>query len=138
MQAAAAQGAVSLSERTETYAIRGATPAELRREMREKGPTGPGGRRFDGRTDWDVNWRYWYRRAGSQCKIDRTETSVRVTFIMPTWENERAATADALARWRRFVAKLQEHEDGHRRNGVDAAHEIDRTIAALPPEPSCD
>ena len=40
--------------------------------------------------------------------------------------------------WARYIAALELHEQGHRRHGVDAANEVDRAIAAMPPAGSCD
>jgi len=134
---AAAHAAVVLDERTEHYAINGASAADLRREMSANGPAGAGGRRFDGHTRWNVSWRYWYRQGGGRCAIERVETSVKVAVVMPKWDDGRAP-ADLRARWQRYYAALLEHEMGHRRHGVDAGNEIDRAIAALPPQSNCD
>ncbi len=40
-------------------------------------------------------------------------------------------------RWREYLAPLTEHENGHRKHGLDAAREIDRGIGALPAQANC-
>lgn len=129
---------VTLREDTRHYTIRGATAAELRGEMDAKGPRGGDGRRYDGYTRWHVAWRYRYRTQGGQCFIDRVATTVDVTFTMPQWANEGFGSTELRRRWRQYLVALQQHENGHRRHGVEAAGEIDRGIAGLAPRASCE
>ncbi len=133
-----APAAVDIDDQVERYAIDGSTPADLRREMRAKGPRGADGKPFDGYTRWYVSWRYRYNTAGGSCAIDAVTTSVKVTMTLPQWRNPGAANTAAQQQWSRYVAALELHEQGHRRHGVDAAHEVDRAIAAMPPAGSCD
>ncbi len=135
---AAAQGAVTAHERAEPYAIRGSSAAELRVEMNAKGPLGGDGRRHDRYTRWQISWRYGYRSGAGRCEIDRVHTEVTVTMTLPSWINEAAVPAGLRAQWRRYLDALETHEKGHARNGLDAAQEIDRAIAALAPLASCD
>lgn len=132
------QAAVSVSDSVERYAIEGSTAADLRREMSAKGPPGAGGRRFDGYTKWYVSWSYRYNNVGAGCTIASVTTSVRVTITLPQWRNESAGDSTTRAQWARYLAALERHEQGHRQNGVDAANEVDRSIAAMPPAGSCD
>ena len=44
------------------YDIKGRTYADLRRQLNEVGPLNPETRkRFDARTDWNLNWDYQYQ-----------------------------------------------------------------------------
>ncbi len=133
-----AQAAVTLSDQVEHYDISGSTPADLRREMSAKGPQGAGGRRFDGYTRWHVSWRYQYSNKTGGCAIASVTTSAKVTITLPRWTNEGSAGGSTRQQWARYLATLEEHEQGHRRNGIDAANEVDRAIAAMPPAGSCD
>lgn len=130
-----AQAAVDVNEQVERYAISGSTPADLRREMDAKGPLGPGGRRFDGYTRWYVSWNYRYNSKGGLCAIASVTTSVKLTMTLPRWSNENSALRE---QWTGYVAALEQHEQGHRRHGIDAANEIDRAIAAMPSAGNCD
>ena len=133
-----AQAAVDINDQVERYAIKGATPAELRREMNARGPQGVGGRRFDGYTRWYVSWRYRYSNTGSACAIAAVTTSVKITITLPLWSDESGANSAPRRHWSRYLAALEMHEQGHRRHGVDAAHEIDSAIAVMPPAQTCD
>jgi predicted secreted Zn-dependent protease len=133
-----AGAAVHLTDRIEHYAIRGTTPPDLRREMSAKGPLGAGGRRFDGYTRWDVSWRYRYDKTSRGCSIASVTTTVKVTMTLPRWTNESSASDALRHQWARYLSALEQHEQGHRRHGIDAAAEIDSTIAAMPVAASCD
>ena len=99
---------------------------------------GAGGRRFDGYTRWYVSWRYQYSNSGGSCAIASVTTSVKVTMTLPRWSNESGGNSATRQQWARYLAALEQHEQGHRRHGVEAAHEVDRAIAAMPPAGSCD
>jgi predicted secreted Zn-dependent protease len=133
-----AQPAVDVNDQVEHYMIEGATPPDLRREMSTKGPQGKEGRRFDGHTRWYVSWRYQYKNIGGGCAIASVTTKVKSTITLPQWRNESRADGTTRALWSRYLAALELHEQGHRRHGVDAAHEIDLAIAAMPSAGSCD
>jgi predicted secreted Zn-dependent protease len=133
-----AQAVVNLADEVEHYDIAGTTPADLRREMNANGPRGAGGRRFDGYTRWRMSWRYRYHNRGGGCSIASVTTSVKVTMTLPRWTNESQASAAVRQHWARYLATLEQHEQGHRRHGMDAAAEIDRAIAALPKAATCD
>jgi predicted secreted Zn-dependent protease len=133
-----AQATVHLEDRIEHYNISGSTPAELRRDMNANGPLGAGGRRFDGYTRWHVSWRYRYNKAAGRCAIASITTRVKVTMTLPRWHNEEHATSNMRQQWRRYLNALEQHEQGHRRHGIDAANEVDRAIDAMPPAANCD
>ena len=133
---ARAYAVVAASDTVDYYSIRGTSENDLRREMSAKGPIGTGGR-FDAFTRWNIRWRYSYRQAGGLCRIDAVTTDVTVTMTLPRWDDESAAPDRLQKRWREYVTALTTHENGHRQNGLDAAHEIDRRIAALPAQANC-
>lgn len=128
---------VVAGDTVERYSISGANEADLRREMNAKGPPGNSARRFDAYTRWNIRWRYTYRESGGLCRIDTVTTEVSVKMTLPEWRDEHAAPARLRKRWREYLAPLTEHENGHRKHGLDAAREIDRGIGALPAQANC-
>lgn len=56
--AAAAQGAPSLTERHEDYAVTGRSAAELRGQMDRLGPRSEDGKIYDANTRSELSWRY--------------------------------------------------------------------------------
>jgi len=133
-----AHAAVSITDHVDRYVVEGGALAEVRREMNAKGPLGSDGRRYSGYTAWYVSWNYRYRKYTGGCAIASVTTTVRVTITLPQWRNEGGADSTERQHWARYLAALEQHEHGHRQNGIDAANEIDLTIAAMPPHGSCD
>ena len=130
--------AVDVADSVEQYPITGSTALDLRREMNSKGPRGSDGRRFDGLTRWFVSWRYRYNNTPGACSIASVSTSVKVTITLPQWRNENDADSATREQWSRYLAALERHEQGHRRHGIAAGHQVDQAIAALPPAGTCD
>jgi len=130
--------AVVEEEKANHYDVMGTSEAELRGDMRAKGPASENGRRFDGYTRWNVHWNFRYDTRGRACQITSVQTRLQTTITLPRWANEAQGSAALRQKWASYLTALTAHEQGHRRIGLDAAHEIDRTIAALPPESDCD
>jgi predicted secreted Zn-dependent protease len=128
---------VTVNDSVDRYTILGTHEADLRREMGAKGPKGADSRPYDAYTRWNVSWRYSYRQNGGQCSIDAITTGIKVTMTLPDWSDESEAQDRVRKHWRDYIAALTAHENGHRNNGLDAAREIDRGIAALPSQPNC-
>ena len=130
-----AHAALEITDQVEYYDIQGSTALELRYDMNTKGPQAASGYRVDGYTRWHANWRY--RNTGSSCAIESVRTTITVRMTLPRWQNERSADLATQQEWARFLAALERHEDGHRRNGVAVGDEIDRRVASLPPAATC-
>ena len=128
---------IEITDQVEYYDIQGSTALELRYDMNTKGPQAASGYRVDGYTRWHANWRWRYRNTGSSCAIESVRTTITVRMTLPRWQNERSADLATQQEWARFLAALERHEDGHRRNGVAAGDEIDRRVASLPPAATC-
>lgn len=109
------------------YDITGATPAELRRAMRERGPA-EGDRRWDGYTRWNVRWRYRYAPRAGVCRMTDVNVTYTSTITLPRWSPAPSISPDIVREWRRFVSALEGHERGHRYIGADAAREVLRRI----------
>lgn len=135
---AAGYAEVEVHDHATPYLIEGASETALRNEMNAKGPVSKDGRRYHAVTRWDIGWRFRLDRSAGRCAIGNLRVEVKITMMMPAWQNENSAP-DALKKlWRDYQADLQAHENGHRQNGVDAAREIELGINELPPRESCD
>jgi predicted secreted Zn-dependent protease len=120
-----------LTEKTNFYDLTGTTVEAVRADVRSKGPTGQGGRRFVGLTHTYVRYRFWYDGDEEVCRVTRVLTEVDVTFTMPRWVDRDRAPPELQAKWDRFIAALWVHERGHRDIGVAVAQDIERAIADL-------
>ncbi|MBD0337574.1 MAG: DUF922 domain-containing Zn-dependent protease [Cyanobacteria bacterium Co-bin13] len=120
------------------YPISGSSAAQLRRQMTQQGPFEPSeGRRYDARTEWLVQWSYRYNRASNRCSVDSLATKVDVTITYPQWTPSSAAPRSLVSEWQRYMTALQNHEDGHKDNGIAAGRDILYALKQLPAYPSC-
>lgn len=119
------------------YSVTGTDSKTMWQSIAANGPKGDDGRVFAGRTDWNLGYRYQTRVRDGQCRVTAVTTRLAVVMHMPRWEDEGRATPELRARWRRYLAALREHEDGHRDHGVAATVEVQSRVGGLPPRPDC-
>lgn len=133
---AGAEPTVTLSY--DYYEIEGRTAGELRQQMDRHGIRWTNGKTYDAYTGWYVNWRYRYRVADGDCSMGTVTTTVKVEFRLPRW-TEYAAGPEALQKkWDDYMQALRHHENGHKNFGIEAAAEIERTLAELEPAGTCE
>jgi predicted secreted Zn-dependent protease len=120
------------------YDIEGRTAAELRQQMNIYGVAWTNGSIYDAYTGWDVKWNYRYRLTDENCSIQSVTTTLTVEFRLPRWENHTSGTAALKKKWDAYMQSLIQHENGHKDIGVNAAVEIERSIAELEPAETCD
>jgi predicted secreted Zn-dependent protease len=113
------------------YEVTGNSATGLRAQLDRLGPVSKSGRRFDGRTDWEVRWNYSYLDSAGGCRIDGVTLAVNVVFTLPRWSTAMAAPPVLRQRWGAYLEALQQHEDGHRDIALAAAREIELEIRAL-------
>lgn len=118
------------------YDVRGATAAELRRAMREAGPTSDG-RRWDGNARWNVRWRFRYGMQGGLCRMSDVTVEYTSTITMPRWNPPANASAMLRRQWLDYERALRAHEEGHRNIGAEAAREVLRLIGTVT-SPHCE
>ncbi|RTL65177.1 MAG: DUF922 domain-containing protein [Hyphomicrobiales bacterium] len=118
-----AQAGVTEAVVRKPYRVQGNSAAEVRADLKAKGPDG-----WDGYTYWHVDWRYVYKPADAGCGIREVATQLTITFTMPSLETDNSVLKAAFDD---YLTRLQVHEDGHAENGREAARRIDAGIAAL-------
>lgn len=131
----AAQAAVKEEHAQRPYAVHIQPGQTLRRALNAATPISVNGRRFYGFTHWNVRWNFrWWREASGRCRITAVTTQFTTEMQLPELYG---ATAAQQAKFNRFLDALLNHEQGHVQLGRDAAHAIDKGIAALPQAPDC-
>ncbi|GAA5004924.1 DUF922 domain-containing protein [Pseudoluteimonas lycopersici] len=130
---------VEIGENLVRYAIKGDTTSELISQMAKLGPYDEGeGRRFQGFTEWSVQWNYQMAsQPGGNCSLGDLKIDLKVQMTLPEWEPKRHADQLLVQEWPRYLAKLTEHEMGHRANGVRAAFAVRDAITAIAPMADC-
>ncbi|MBW4694436.1 MAG: DUF922 domain-containing Zn-dependent protease [Lyngbya sp. HA4199-MV5] len=122
------------------YKIQGKTAAELRSQMNQLGPLNQDeGKRFDASTTWDLDAQFTAGgKKGASCKIKTVTVTVKTTFNLPEWTPPTGTPQALIDRWKKHLAALQTHEDGHKQLGIDAGNDLLAQLKALPAAPSCD
>jgi predicted secreted Zn-dependent protease len=114
----------------EYYPIAGVTAKALRAEMNRLGPFDDAGSRNDGKTNWDIQWRYDYDRDAGGCTATHIRVTLKVRMTLPRWTPPANAPRSLIDTWRKFDRALRIHEDGHHRLAIEAADEVRRVLQA--------
>ena len=129
-----------LDTEVEWFAIRGTTRAAMRASMQQAAPYSEERKsRVWGQCRWWIRWEFKHRREpGGACRIGELTLVVSATMKLPRWADEDHAPADLREAWREFARRLRQHEDGHKKNGVDAARDLSRRLRGLDEFPTCE
>lgn len=125
-----------VNEQYAYYEISGETANELRRQMSRNGIKWDDGNTYDALTTWNVKWDYEYNCSLQGCTADGFKPVVDITFRYPKWARTNAAPEPLAAKWDAYMKNLITHENGHRDMAVEAAAQLSRIVAELPPAPS--
>ncbi|MDO8906073.1 DUF922 domain-containing protein [Hydrogenophaga sp.] len=118
-----------------TYHVPYRADMSLRKAISAASPVRHGGKIFHGFTRWNVSWQLWWNlTADGRCEIHNTQTRVTGVITLPVLSG---APDDVRQAFDPYVTALRRHELGHYQFGLDAAHQIDRQILALPPQATC-
>jgi len=131
---------LSVNRKENFYQISGNTANELRQQLNKLGPLDKlTGKRFDARTDWFIEWHYYYNESKKDCKIDskRVDVSLSITFTYPKWTSPSNATPALLDKWNTYMKNLVLHEEGHVTIASEGAQAIYKTILDMPASPTC-
>ena len=126
-----------LSEKYEYYEICGCCEKDLHCDLKQKCIKWKDGRKYDSVTNWKVKWDYGHNRAPQVCTTDSFTVTVDVVFHLPKWARTGEAPPQLVKKWDRYMDRLMMHEQGHRDKAVEAATELTRAVAELPPALTC-
>lgn len=117
------------------YAVQQSADTSLLMALIAASPVKVGGRTFHGYTAWDIRWNFrWNTSAAGLCEISSITTHLSVTMTLPRLAS---STPKGAADFDRYFAALMAHEQGHRSIALEAARQVDRTIAGLQPMADC-
>jgi predicted secreted Zn-dependent protease len=127
----------TVTEQYEYYEIRGNSEKELRNQMCRNGCTFNDGKKYDSLTTWHLKLDYGYDRDSKACAADSVRVTVAINFRYPKWVRTDDAPPQLVDKWDGYMKNLIMHENEHRDMAVEAAAELSRLVAALPPASSC-
>ncbi len=126
-----------VTEKYEYYEIRGNSEKELRDQMCRNGYTFNDGERYDSVTSWRWKIDYGYDCTPRACTPDSFKVALVIIYRYPKWVHTDGAPQPLVDKWDGYMKNLITHEKGHRDMAVEAAAELSRAVAALPPAASC-
>lgn len=87
---------------------------------------------------WSIGWDYDAAEIGSSCRTDAVVVTLNLTFLFPRWRAPAGTSAATHAWWRRTLAELHRHEDGHRAVAEHTSRKIRHALANLGAFPNCE
>jgi predicted secreted Zn-dependent protease len=126
-----------VTERYEYYQITGKCEQDLQCELRDKGCEWKDGKTYDSMTTWQFKWEYDPVRSPGSCSVDSFRISVDIVFRYPEWMRDDDAPLMLVEKWNSYMQGLIAHETGHRDMAVEAARDLARMVAKLPPAADC-
>ena len=119
----------------EFYDVRQSAGMSLLDALNATSPVREKGQTFHGHTAWEIRWNFrWQVSGAGLCEITSATTHVSVKMTLPRLV---MSTKETNAQFQNYYPALLAHEQGHGRNAIDAAHQIDRAIAGLRPMSDC-
>ena len=125
---------VHVRERTQTYAIRGSSDAEILASIRASSPirsSGVDGRALDAYTGWRIEWRYTLSRQSGGCRFRNVTVTADLTTTLWDWTPTPDAAPALVADWRDRARRLRRHEDGHTNYVLLGAREVFRALRPM-------
>ena len=123
---------------TNYYYISGSSATVLAAQLDQTGPADTDGKRYAGKTRWDVQWQFNHNQEGETCGLKDIAIAVGVAQTMPKWRGEDKGGASLKAHWQKFLEALKRHEDGHKEHGMKAGAEIEKALQAIKPASNCE
>ncbi len=117
------------------YIIQGKTADEIRRSLNKNSTVVVRNKRYDAYTHWYVSWNIWYSNSNNRCAISKITTRTQISHTMPKLIS--TVPSHLLRKWQKYYYALLDHERGHGNISLEAAHEIERNISNLLPQPNC-
>jgi predicted secreted Zn-dependent protease len=123
---------------TSNYYVDGRSATVLAAQIEQNGPPGGEGKRYAGKTKWDVQWKFRHEQHGVTCAMKEVAVAVGLAQTLPQWRGEPKGAAALKTRWQQFVLALKRHEDGHTEHGLAAGKEIEVALLAAKPASNCE
>jgi len=118
--------------------VDGPSATVLAAQIDQNGPPGADGKRYAGKTKWDVQWKFRHEQHGVTCGMKEVAVAVGIAQTLPKWRGEAEGAAALKTRWQQFADALKRHEDGHKDHGLAAAKEIEVALLAAKPASNCE
>ncbi|MEP4773097.1 MAG: DUF922 domain-containing protein [Rhizobiaceae bacterium] len=138
LPSSAKAGNVSVSQHTRTYRVSGETIQAVVKSMKRNGPQSElHGRRALGMADYRFRTSLKTVKKGSACHVENAKVTMRISYVLPRLVRPQRLRSSHQSRWRRIHSMIRRHEDQHGRYYRLFANQLQRSLAAIPPQRSC-
>ncbi len=125
-------------EQVKTYAVSGASGAELYQSIGARGPEIAGGRRTIAHTTFKLTWTRDYQpKPGGACVLAVARPKLIITYTLP--KPSGPLPAPVAAAWKHFIDGLAAHERVHGQHIIEMVRDIEAFSVGLsaPSDPDC-
>jgi predicted secreted Zn-dependent protease len=124
-------------EITNEYIVIAKKPSSLWPALDSASPIKEDGKKFHAHTDTYIDWKYWWTKHSGYCKLNRVETTVKITYILPKLK---LSTRNTKVKniWKKYFPAVVKHEKGHANIAINAAREIEVKLIKMGVYSNCD
>jgi predicted secreted Zn-dependent protease len=126
-----------VTEKYDYYTVGGCREKDLQCDLKQKCLTWKDGKKYDSITHWKMKWDYGRERTPQACAADSFRVTVDVIYYLPKWARLGDAPQQLVDKWDDYMNSLLTHETGHRDLAIEAAADLTRAVAELPPAATC-
>ncbi|KNY34581.1 DUF922 domain-containing Zn-dependent protease [Agrobacterium sp. SUL3] len=121
------------------FSITGKTAADLDQQLSKHGPlTRNTGARHPGATEIKFGGELTYVEKNGQCSVGTAKVLLNTRILLSRWKNRRRTTAELAFIWDTLLADIKRHEERHAEIARTHARSLERQLAALRPQKSCE
>lgn len=117
-----------------SYAVYGETTADLKRDIRRRGPKGGSAFGLAVISFYPV---YQVAQNKGVCRVTSAEVGLRIVLTEPKWRGSKPARGKVAGTWRRFSKYVHYHEGVHARIARDYARRMKTTLRKVSSSRGC-
>lgn len=109
----AAHVTLTFTVSTNYYLVQGRTFPEIRSSVEQSRPWKTNQNKFDGWTEWRINWDYHQAGANGEVRLTDVKVTGTAKISVPKLQYAPTLDPDTLRRWQQYSDDLLRHELGH-------------------------
>lgn len=131
--------AASITKKYSYFSVRGATLAELERDLIRRGPkVNSTGQRHPGATQMEFETSVSYAQSKRYCRIEEATVLIKAKIFLPRWRTRRRADRETRIVWDTLSADIKRHEESHVIIAKNHGREMEQALEAMGRAKSCE
>ena len=124
-----AAAGVTMTVKTRSYVVSGATGAALLGAMDRHGPKHGFLTRAIAQTRYTIAWKMEWGETRTACRVRRVDGELAITYTYPRLEGP--ISRDLQRRWHRFIRGVQRHEEMHGTLARQMVKQAERSVSKV-------